>query len=78
MPLKVEAVREAAPYLVSMEAYASAHHWTRELAALGHEVKLMPPQYVEPYVKRGKNDAADAEAICEAVMPARSRQAAGS
>ena len=55
------------PCLVGMEACASAHHWARELAALGHEVKLMPPQYVKPYVKRGKNDAADAEAICEAV-----------
>ena len=55
------------PCLIGMEACASAHHWARELAALGHEVKLMPPQYVKPYVKRGKNDAADAEAICEAV-----------
>ncbi len=55
------------PCLVGMEACASAHHWARELAALGHEVKLMPPQYVKLYVKRGKNDAADAEAICEAV-----------
>lgn len=55
------------PCLVGMEACASAHHWARELTALGHEVKLMPPQYVKPYVKRGKNDAADAEAICEAV-----------
>jgi transposase len=53
--------------LIGMEACASAHHWARELAALGHEVKLMPAQYVKPYVKRGKNDAADAEAICEAV-----------
>jgi transposase len=53
--------------LVGMEACASSHHWARELIALGHEVKLMPPQYVKPYVKRGKNDAADAEAICEAV-----------
>lgn len=53
--------------LVGMEACASAHHWGRELVALGHEVKLMPAQYVKPYVKRGKNDAADAEAICEAV-----------
>jgi hypothetical protein len=56
-----------------MEACASAHHWARELAALGHEVKLMPPQYVKPYVKRGKNDAADAEAICEAVTRPRMR-----
>jgi transposase len=55
------------PCLVGMEACASAHHWARELAALGHEVKLMPAQYVKPYVKRCKNDAADAEAICEAV-----------
>ena len=56
-----------APCLVGMEACASAHHWARELTSLGHEVKLMPPGYVKPYVKRGKNDAADAEAICEAV-----------
>jgi len=55
------------PCLVGMEACASAHHWARELVALGHEVKLMPAQYVKPYVKRCKNDAADAEAICEAV-----------
>ena len=53
--------------LVGMEACASSHHWARELIALGHEVKLMPAQYVKPYVKRSKNDAADAEAICEAV-----------
>jgi transposase len=53
--------------LVGMEACASSHHWARELSALGHAVKLMPAQYVKPYVKRGKNDAADAEAICEAV-----------
>jgi len=53
--------------LVGVEACASAHHWARELTALGHDVKLMPAQYVKPYVKRGKNDAADAEAICEAV-----------
>lgn len=55
------------PCLVGMEACASSHHWARELIALRHEVKLMPAQYVKPYVKRGKNDAADAEAICEAV-----------
>ena len=55
------------PCLVGMEACASAHHWARELTGLGHEVKLMAPSYVKPYVKRGKNDAADAEAICEAV-----------
>jgi transposase len=55
------------PCLVGMEACATAHHWARELAALGHEVRLMPPGYVKAYVKRNKNDAADAEAICEAV-----------
>jgi transposase len=55
------------PCLIGMEACASAHHWARELKALGHEVRLMPPAYVKPYVKRGKTDAADAEAICEAV-----------
>ena len=53
--------------VVGMEACASSHHWARELIALGHAVKLMPAQYVKPYVKRSKNDAADAEAICEAV-----------
>ncbi|MFQ6099516.1 MAG: IS110 family transposase [Armatimonadota bacterium] len=56
-----------APCLIGMEACGSAHHWARELMALGHEVKLMPPSYVKAYVKRGKNDAADAEATCEAV-----------
>ncbi len=55
------------PCLVSMEACATAHYRAREVAALGHEVKLMPPRYVKPYVKRNKNDAADAEAVCEAV-----------
>ena len=50
-----------------MEACASAHHWGRELLAVGHDVRLMPPAYVKPYVKRGKTDAADAKAICEAV-----------
>jgi transposase len=50
-----------------MEAGATAHHGARELNKLGHEVRLMPPRYVKPYVKRNKNDAADAEAICEAV-----------
>jgi transposase len=58
---------ELRPCLIGMEACASAHHWARELKALGHEVRLMPPAYVKPYVKRGKTDAADAEAICEAV-----------
>ncbi len=55
------------PCLVGMEACASAHYWGRELMKLGHEVRLMPPAYVKPYVKRGKTDAADAEAICEAM-----------
>lgn len=55
------------PCLIGIEACASSHYWARELVALGHNVKLMPAQYVKPYVKRGKNDAADAEAICEAV-----------
>ncbi|MEM7400261.1 MAG: IS110 family transposase [Pseudomonadota bacterium] len=53
--------------LIGMEACSSAHHWGRHLQAMGHEVRLMPPSYVKPYVKRGKTDAADAEAICEAV-----------
>lgn len=55
------------PSLIGMEACSAAHHWARQLTGLGHEVKLMNPMYVKPYVKRGKNDAADAEAICEAV-----------
>jgi len=53
--------------LVGVEACASSHHWSRELQELGHTVRLMPPAYVKPYVKRQKNDATDAEAICEAV-----------
>jgi len=56
------------PCLVGIEACASSHHWSRELQALGHTVRLMPPAYVKPYLKRQKNDAADAEAICEAVQ----------
>jgi transposase len=55
------------PCRVGIEACATAHHWAREIAALGHEVKLMPAKYVKAYVKRNKNDSADAEAICEAV-----------
>src|SRR2546427_2883785 len=61
------------PCLVGIEACASSHHWSRELKALGHTVRLMPPAYVRPYVKRQKNDAADAEAICEAVTRANMR-----
>ena len=59
--------------LVGVEACASSHHWSRELQALGHTVRLMPPAYVKPYVKRHKNDATDAEAICEAVTRANMR-----
>ncbi|QUX96110.1 IS110 family transposase [Marinomonas sp. CT5] len=55
------------PFLIGMEACGSSHYWAREIKKLGHTVKLMPPQYVKPYVKTNKNDAADAEAICEAV-----------
>jgi len=54
--------------VVGLEACATAHYWARELAALGHEVRLMPAQYVKAYIKRNKHDAADAEAICEAVQ----------
>lgn len=55
------------PCLVGMEACGSAHYWARELKAMGHEVLLMPPAYTKPYVKRGKNDAVDANACCEAM-----------
>src|SRR5437763_6008375 len=61
------------PCLVGIEACASSHHWSRELQALGHSVRLMPPAYVEPHVKRQKHDAADAEASCEAVRRANMR-----
>jgi transposase len=61
------------PCLVGIEACASSHHWSRELQVLGHTVKLMPPAYVKPYVKRQKNDATDAESICEAVTRANMR-----
>ena len=54
--------------LVGLEASGSAHHWARELIKLGHEARMMPPAYVKPYIRRQKNDAADAAAICEAVM----------
>jgi transposase len=59
--------RKLSPCLVGVEACATCHHWARELSSLGHEVRIMPAHYVKPYVKRNKNDAADAEAICEAV-----------
>jgi transposase len=55
------------PCLVGMEACATSHYWAREITALGHDVRMMPARYVKPYVKRNKNDMADAEAICEAV-----------
>ena len=59
--------RSLKPCVVGIEACATAHHWGRELQSMGHQVRLMPPTYVKPYVKRQKNDMADAEAICEAV-----------
>jgi transposase len=65
--------QKLSPCLVGIEACASSHHWSRELQALGHTVRLIPPAYVRPYVKRQKNDAADAEAICEAVTRANMR-----
>lgn len=58
--------RQQEPCLVAMEACGSSHYWARELRQLGHEVRLIAPQFVKPYVKSGKNDANDAEAICEA------------
>src|SRR5712671_193066 len=65
--------QKLAPCLVGIEACASSHHWSRELKGLGNTVRLMPPAYVKPYVKRQKNDAAEAEAICEAVTRANMR-----
>ncbi len=56
------------PCLIAVEACGTAHYWARTLAAMGHEVRLIPPSYVKAYVKRGKSDALDAEAICEAVQ----------
>ena len=60
--------KKLSPCLVGIEACATSHHWSRELRALGHTVRLMPPAYVKAYLKQQKNDAADAEAICEAVV----------
>ena len=65
--------QKLSPCLVGIEACASSHHWSRELKALGHTVRLMPPAYVKPYVKRQKNDSTDAETICEAVARANMR-----
>jgi transposase len=59
-------LKEHPPTEIAIEACASSHHWARKLAALGHKVRLIPPQYVKPFVKRAKNDRNDAEAICEA------------
>ena len=56
------------PCTVAMEACSSSHHWARQISTLGHAVRLIPPAYVKPFVKRQKNDAADAEAICEAAQ----------
>ena len=60
-------LRDLPSCLIGLEACATSHFWAREIGALGHEVRLIPPAYVKPYVKRQKNDAADAEALCEAV-----------
>ena len=69
----LEVLGRLTPCLIGMEACATSHHWAREIMALGHEVRLIPPAYVKPYVKRQKNDMADAEAICEAVTRANMR-----
>ena len=73
--------RQLPPVVVALEACGGSHHWARQLSALGHAVRLIPPQYVKPYVKRGKNDRIDAAAICEAagrpgmhVVPIKSKQ----
>ena len=63
----LEFFRKLPACLIGLEACGSAHHWAREIAACGHDVRMIPPIYVKAYVKRGKTDAADAEAICEAV-----------
>jgi transposase len=63
----LEFFRRLPPCLVGLEACASSHHWAREIGAFGHHVRMIPPIYVKAYVKRGKTDAANAEAICEAV-----------
>ena len=66
-PQMIPFFRKLSPCVVGMEACGTSHYWARELSQLGHVVKLMPPAYVKPYVKRGKTDAGDAAAICEAV-----------
>ena len=62
------------PCLIGMEACGTAHHWARELIKLGHDVRQMPPAYVKPYVKRGKTDAADAEAILRQAQESSARR----
>ncbi len=64
----LEFFRQLPSCVVAMEACGGAHYWVREIGMLGHEVRLVPPAYVKPFVKRQKNDAADAEAICEAAL----------
>lgn len=64
----LDALAKIPPCLVGIEACATSHYWAREISALGHQVRLMPPAYVKAYLRRQKNDAADAEAICEAVQ----------
>ncbi len=59
-------LKKLPPTVIALEACGASHYWAHELTALGHMVRLVPPQYVKPYVKRGKNDRNDAEAICEA------------
>jgi transposase len=66
-PAFLKTLEKFPPCLVGMEACATSHHWARQIRALGHDVRLIPPTYVKPYVQRQKNDAADAAAICEAV-----------
>jgi transposase len=65
--------RKLSPCLVGMEACGGAHYWAREIAKCGHDARLVPPSYVKPFMKRGKTDTADAEAICEAVIRQRPR-----
>src|ERR1700751_5293662 len=69
----VEFFGKLAPAQIGMEACGASHHWARVLRGLGHEVVLIPPQYIKPYVQRGKNDKIDAEAICETICEAMSR-----
>ena len=66
-PKMISFFKDLAPTVIAIEACGSAHHWARQLSSFGHEVKLIAPQLAKPYVKRGKNDAADAEALCEAM-----------